>query len=853
MQFQNRDTFIKAVASEKITLVHIDAKTRAYVFDGPVSNIYSKFVPYFVSGLKQSDQELTKVESQAAVIEGTFFYDIQTSIVYFRPFSDADPQSVEMIVTYRFFYADKGLTTSHDLADISEDVFYDGRFISGPGYKHKIGIDQALTSLVGEGTLALHNEDGGLDDIFDKLIFENQLVTIYTWNTDLNPSDARVIYRGRVTNKTYDTNQVKFKVKDEIFSLLDAPQMAAYTAQDNVSQSAQGQYKRRVYGRVDGLKCQSVDQIGDGFTLTGSLTIASNSTQLLGSGTLFLSEVSQNDKIIVGTQEFTVERVESNSVITTTDESDFGFSGQLGVNSPDRGTAVKNRTFLATGHECAEVTRQIVSVPQFNRFVVDNTNGLFAGDFVEFLDTSERLEIKNVAPGNIVVLQQNMVTKPGNGTYIKRQPIQEVYIGNKRVNADDYTINNTGGECGLSLTADAEFNLANPKNTVFSGSFATGSRVVNITTTEVSLSDVFQPGDWVKPDDITYTTFYRVVNVNDTSLDLESPFVEAPISDVIELISPEYIEDDTVVSVNILGKTVDGTATGEWIQTAPQVHVDLLSDVGITDINTQSFVDGEVDAWQLVSMAIPYSFNSKTLPTVKDIVDRLNKSVRGSLTLDNNLLIKFQTLNVYTGENLVEIKDNDVIDWKITATNGKTYRTAQVRYRFKDVDLATLEEGNNFVSHESEFVKRYIGTTKIDELDLYIYDDTAAKILARRHLYYNQLGTATLTLKSDLRLENVEIGDVVIANFERLYKRFGDSAVNKKTMLVVGKTVTGESTDFVLSDLGNTFNTSSYITPNDASEYNVADENDKLIYGYITDNQGIVDNDEDTAGVHLIS
>lgn len=853
MQFKNRSEFINAASSEKITLAHVNAKARLYVFNGPTLDIYSKTVPHFVQSLKQDTQELTKVDNLASVVAGTFFYDIETSTLYTRLVGDADPSTVEVIATYTFFFADKGLSLPHDLQNISNDVFYQGRLKSSPGYNHKIGIDQALTSLVGEGTLVLHNEDGGLDDVFDKLVFENQDVTIYSWNVDLQPEDARAIYRGRITNKSYDSTTVKFKIKDQIFSLLDAPNMQAYTSADNVAESVLGQYKRRVYGRVDGLRAQSTDQIGDGYTLTGTVSILSNSVSLTGTGTLFLSEVVQGDTIIVGTQEFDIEEVVSDTQITVSDEAEYGFSGQPAVATSERGTSVKNRTFIAAGHECAEVTRTVLSVPQFNRFVVDNTDGLFAGDFVEFLDTSERLEIKTVAPGNIIVLQQNMVQKPAVSTFVKRQPIQEVYIAGKRVNSNDYTITNTGGECGFTLTADAEFNLARPKNTAFQATFTNGSKNVNISTTELSLSEVFSPGDWVKPDGLTYTTFYKVVNVKDTSITISTNFADPTTTDIVEILSPDYVQDDTIVSVNILGKTVDGTATGEWIQTVPAVCKDLIADVGITVVNSQSFTDGEVEAHQLVSMALPTSFSSKSIPKVKDIVDKLNKSVRGSLTLDNDLLIKFQTLNVYAGENLLEIRDEDVIDWKITATNGKTYKTAQVKYRFSDVDLATLEDGNKFVSFDSEFVSRYIGTTKVDEIELYLYSDLDAEIMAHRHLYYNRLGTATLTIKTDLRFEDVEIGDVVIANFTRLYKRFGDASHRKKTMLVIGKTLTGSGTELILSDLGNTFNTSGFITPNAAPDFTAASSDEKLIYGFITDNQGIVDNEEDTAGVHLIS
>ena len=848
-----RSEFISAASSEKITLVHVNAKKRLYIFNGPVSNVYSKTVPHFVDGLKQDNQDLVKVSELGAVVEGTFYYDIETSVLHARFFGDVAPTTVEVIATYKFFYSDKTLTMTHDLLDISEDVNYDGRIVTSPGYKHKIGIDQALTSLVGEGTLHLKNQDGGLDTIFDTLIMENQDVVIYSWNPDLSPSESKVIYRGKVTNKSYDGTDVKLKIKDNLFALLDAPNMTAYKADDNVSESVQGQYKRRVYGRVDGLRCQSTSQIADGISLTGAVSMPANSVLLSGTSTLFLSEVVQGDQIKIGLQEFTVDEVLDDTSITVSDEAEYGFSGQVALMTPNRGSTLRNRRFVGTGHVCAEVTHTITAVQQFNRLKLDATDGLFPGDFLEFTDTSERIEIKNIAPGNIVVLQQNMVTKPAVSTDAVRRPIQEVYVGSKRVNADDYAIFNTGNECGIVLQDDVEFNLSRSKNTIFNATFTNGSRTITVSTTEVSLEEIFEPGDWVKPDDITYTTFYKVVNVKADELTISIAFAEANITDTAEIKSPDYIEDDTVISVNILGRTEDGTATGVWIQNAAQAEKDLLKDVGIITVNDQSFIDGQDDAYQLISMAIPKSFTSKSLPKVKDIVDKLNKSVRGSLTLDNDLLIKFQVLNVYTGESLVEIKDSDVIEWKIKSTNGKTYKTALGRYRFTDVDLSTLDSGNKFFSFDSEFVERYIGTNKVDELDLYLYKTLDAEIATHRHLYYNRLGVATLTITTDLRLENIEIGQVVIADFDRLYKRYGDSTFRKKTMLVIGKTLTGERTTLQLSDLGNTFNTSSFITPNAAAEYSLATEDKKLIHGYITDNQGITDSDEDTAGVHLIS
>lgn len=854
MRFKNRAEFIEAESSEKLTMAHVHGKQRLYVFNGPSSLIYSKQVPYFVNRLKQNDNYFTRVgDLLSLTFQGQFYYDIKSSTLYFRPFSDLNPKTVEIIAEYRFFFSDVGINCTWNLQDVSEEVFYDGRIKAAPGYKHKIGIDQALTSLVGSGTLNLHASDGDLDSIFDKIIFENQSVVIYSWNRDLQPSEAKVIYRGRITNKTFNTEDISFTIKDPIFELLEPPANSVYSDSDNVNDSAKGQYKRLVYGRVDGLRCQSIDQIANGYALTGTLSAVADQTKIFGTGTQFLNEVLQDDEITVGTQTFTVERVISNTELDISDEPDFAFSGQPAVNKPNRGYEGKNRIFLSTEHECTQQTKTIVAVPQLNRIVLDNVDGLFPGDFITFQSTSERLEIKNTAPGNIVVLRQNMINRPTVGSNATRQPIQRVYINGRLIPAGKYTVNNSGS-CGLTLSSDVEFSIAKIRTANFILNFTNGLREVTYTGGgEISLDEIFSPGDWIKPEDVTYTTYYKISYIDGNSIYLTQSFSNPTISDIAKYKSPDYVNDDSVISADILGKTVSGLANGVWISTVAQAERDLLSQIAISDINETSFTNGAVDGNQLVSIAIPENFNSKSLPQTKDIIDKLNKSISSSLTLDNDLKIKFQVLNAFTQAELPIITDFDVIDWNIKTVNGKGFNKAVAKYRFSDVNSSTLEQGNQIYTFESEFVNRYIETGKINELDLYLYNQNEAQISAHRNLYQNRLSVGTVTIKSDLRLENVEIGSVVIVDFNRMYKRFGDIDVRKKVMLVTGKTVTGEGTEFELSDLGNTFNTSSYITENTANEYSLATENEKLINGYITDNQGIVEDLEDTAGVHLIS
>lgn len=933
MAFKNRQEFISAAASEKITLATVNARTRLYVWQDEGGGIWSKVVPNFVAELIEDGAKMVPGVDEVSLSDGQFYYDIVTTTLYAKFTGSVAPNTIEVIVTYKLFFSDKGLSLPHDLQNVSTDVHWSGRIVTSPGYKHKIGIDQSLRSLVGEGTLQLKNQDGGLDNIFDTYIFENQEVVIYSWNPDLQPAESRVIYRGRITNKYYDGIDVKLKIKDQIFSLLDSPSLTQYGDADNVSDSVKGQIKRRIYGRVDGLRCQSVDQIADGIQLTGtfsanakpqksaniegilttnSLSVNNNGEEftvgdivlvgkdadnlgyvdtiinifydsindeydltfavgwagpnpnpiigqnierfshLIGTGTQVLTEVRQNDKIIIGNQEAEVKRVISDTLIIVGDEFDYAFANSTAKLVPDRGSKLRNRDFVAAGHICAEVTHSITEVIQLNRVRVNSTEGLFSGDFVEFIDTGERIEIKNIAPGNIIVLQQNMINRPAVSSDVIRRPIQEVYIAGVRINPADFTINNTT-DCGLSFSSDAEFNIAREKNSSFTGEFINGSRVVSFSISEISLADVFRPGDWVKPNDLTYFNYYEIVNVNDKTLELATTFTDPSTTELVEYKSVEYIEDDTIVSVNILGKTEDGTANGVWISTVAQAQRDLIEDIGINTYNSQSFIDGQEISPQLISIAIPSAFTSKTLPDVKGIIDNLSRSTNSSLTLDNDLLIKFKTLNVAAADDLIIIKDSDVIDWDIKATNGKTFRRVISNYRFVDVDNATLERGNQSYDFNSTFVERYIETNKVENLELYLYEERDAKIATHRFAYYNQLGTATLTITTDLRLENIEIGQEVIVDFERMYRRFGSDTFKKKVMLVAGKTLTGERTELILSDLGNTYNRSSFITPNSAPDWSSATDEEKLLYGYITDNQGIVNNEEKTANIHLIS
>lgn len=850
MAFTNRTQFTESAASEKLILAHVNAVTRLVTWTLDSGAIYKRQTTHFVNALKKNDVDLTRVATLGDLAQGTFYYDIFNSTLYTWLDDSSDPQIHEMIVEYRLFFANNPISLPWNFDPTESDVYYSGRILENPGFKHKIGIDQQLTSTIGSGTLKLENNDAELDSIFDRFIFENKEVKIYSWHRDLGIEEAKVIFIGKITDKTYTSSSISFTIKDAIFDLNENVPQGVFTEDDNVNTDTQGNYKRWIYGRVDGLKAQSIDQIRDGYSITGTVSFNTESVTMTGNGTLFLNETSPGDTLTVETLEFKIEEVVSDTEITLSKTPDYAVSGLGAIIMPNSGVVTKNREFFVADHACALVTKQVIEIKQFNRIVLSDTVGLESGDFIEFT-TGERREIKNIAPGNIIVLRQNVGTLPTISSYAIRRPIQQVYVSGTRLVESDYTINTTPSKTTISLTETAEFNIAPVRDYSFSLDFVNGSRTVNYSGSQ-PLTEFLSTNDWIRPSNLTYTTYYQILSVSDTNITLRSAFSEASITDTIQAKQPNYIIDDTIVSCDVLGRTEDNTPSGTWIRTSAQVVKDLLSNIGITNINTSTFSETSDKVNQLISMTLPSSPGTEST-TIKEAIDRINKSTRCALTLDSNLSLQYKSIIVSAPEEFTIIKDSDVIRWSIKSTNGKNYRYSTIRYRHQDVDRNTLEPGNNVSTASSEFVSRYIGNKTTFQDDFYIYNSTAAKIAAEREIYYNSLGRSEISVESDLRLESVDIGDLVLLDFDRLYKRFGDITTRRKLVACVGKTVTGERIKLDFSDYGNTYNTSAFITSNTANGFNLSDSDDKIKNGYITDENSIVDNDEETNKTNLIS
>lgn len=848
MSFQSRDEFISAFGSEKITIARVYGKERVLPWTLHSGTTYKTNVEHFVFEVYEDFGKLDYNSDKDALASLEYHYDPATNELFINV--TTDPNNSEIIATYVFFYGSAHLNIPWDLDALSPHVHYEGRIQRSPGFRHQIGIDQDLVSIIGTGSLKLINLDGGLDQIFERIIFDNQLLEIFSWNRDLDISEARPLYRGKITAKRFDSEYAWFEVKDEFVDLKSNYPLSIYGDSENVVDSVKKHYKREIYGRVDGLKLQSVDQVGNGFAISGTVSGTPVSKTLTGTGTSFLSQVSPEDRLFIGSQEFTVASVSSNTALNVERDPDFPFSNLPVRIVPSIQQRNKNRIHFVANHECARISKTLVSINQLNRVTLNNVDGLFVGDFIEF-STLERIQIKGFAPGNLVVLVKNLVSFPTVGTPVTRQPIQQIYVNGARILDADYTIQNNV-DTRVVIASLAEFNIAQPKNYNISMVFTNGSRGIT-TSASVDLREFFKPRDWIKPDNISYTTFYEVLAVGETSITIRTNFAQANITSIIQGKHPDYITDNTVVSCDVLGQTENGLAEGPWLFSPSQILRDVLLRSGLTKINETSFSDGFLVNKQVLSVVMPTNPGQSSI-SYKTIIDKVARSTNSVITLDNGLNIKYEIVSPKIEDEPLEINDFDIISWDVETISGKNIRNSIVRYRLTDVDLANLEEsGAEIATYTSEFVEKYIGTDNTDERDTNLYNAFEANIYANRLVYHQSVGRSDITINTDLRLENVEIGDVVLLDLKRLYRRTGSNQSKKKAMFVFGKTLDGTRTQLKLTDYGNMYNRSSIITPNDAPDWTAATDEEKIKYGYITDTQGIVNDEKSTSNIHLIS
>jgi len=846
--------------SEKLVLVHLEPNERLLVWALNSGSVYQKTVNHYIINIKEGGIDLTERTTLGGIVgSGEWFFDSTNKILYVRGLTDVDPSNVFTTSTYRLFFSNRSVNLPFDL-NTGKTVPYKDILKKTSKFGSKVDPDDFTgIALSGTGSLRFENNEGFFNTIFDKLFWEGADASVYSYSDTLLPSNAQILYRGEITTKSFSPKQVSFNIRDVVERLRSEIPLNAYTISDGVfNEDILSTFKRRIYGRVAGLLVQSLDQTLDGVNLTGTFSGTAASSTITGVGSSLLAELSPEDTVffidvLTGDEvEFKVDSIASDVSFTVTETITDTFTALVLTQRPDRALRRGNRTHLVSDHEIREPQSTISSIDvnfPLNRFTLADASEFSPGD--DIFVVSDKAVINRIS-GNEVVLVQDLPSAPSISDKVFRAAIQKVFVGSKElILTRDFTITNTSGVCKLVLDAQAELNIRRPSN--LNGTSLTFTNVGRaVTGTATTFLVDIKPGDWLLP--IGRTVYHEVLQINsDTSLDLRVPYSEATITAATLIKRPNYVEDDTPITVDCFGKTKDGLSTGADITTGAEVVEDLLKEAGLASrLETGSFTEAEIDAPYLISLKLPLDKDDER-PIVRDIINLVNKSVFGNLHTNTSLKIEYNVLSPKKKSSASTIvTDDNILSWSVEASGKNIVKTVNSKYRHFDSGRFTGDQGSLTFSNTNSFINNISNISREETIDLYLYEIDEVTIVTQRVSLLREAANSVIKIKAKLGFIDASIDDVIYFEFDRLFERFGTSNDLSKIGVVVSVKKDGLSVDFSLTDLSSMFNKVCSIASNSSVIYANSNANGRAVKGYLTDSNGIVNSLNETYKMNVI-
>lgn len=335
--------FKNQTRSQKVVLVTLESKKQFKVFSLVSGTIYEKSVGFFVVGVNAGGVSLEQTTGTPGV--GQFSFNAQTGKVTLN--TGVDPVTQSVFFTFRHFFSTLPAALPYDL-NTGSVVDWEPR-IKNDVSDLKLELDYENTGIALEtsSNAVFINTDGFFDPIFDTHIFEGQAVRFYTWGTTLLPSEAKLIYRGTITDKAFSTSEIRFTFKDSLSVMRQVLQWSSFQESDfsgKPNNTVLGKPKRLVFGTMEKLRTTSLDVVGSGYTLTGTVVGDANrnlldgtvqgtsgGNTLTGTGTFFTSQLAPGNRILVQTPlneyTFTVSTITNDLSLTITGTFPASFLG----------------------------------------------------------------------------------------------------------------------------------------------------------------------------------------------------------------------------------------------------------------------------------------------------------------------------------------------------------------------------------------------------------------------------------------------------------------------------------------------------------------------------------------------
>lgn len=840
-------------ASEKITLATIESSKRliGWVLDSGSIYKLTNFDVQIIVSIEDSGSSYTEVNSVASITAGKFYNDRTNKILYLRASDSSNPNSRFLYLKQRHFFSNRPVSLPYDLSS-GVHVYWEPQ-IQGTS---EFGVEldnrnQLGIGIEGSGQLTLYNDNIFWPANYDKLIFENHNVKIYSYGSTLSgsllpASEAKLIYRGKIVSKSYSRTRITFRLNDLLSQLRGEVNLALLSSivgvriPDNLIESKQ----RRIYGRVFGFRPTNIDQVLTGYPLSGTITATNGSDAITGVGTLFLKELSPDDSIIISGVDFTVESVNSNTSITLS-ESYTGptVTGSSALVDPELPKKYINRDWKLSHHSLRQPETTIVNSNSTNFFEVGSTRDFYVGD--DIVVGSEIVPIQRTS-GNFVKTSQTLTGSPTNGTSVIRPCVQNVKINNtKLVFNRDYTVDAVNGT--LSLTEDAEFNIAEIRGLNGTVTFTNGSRTV--TGSNTTFASQLQPSMWIRLNG--QADFFEILSIeSDTALTLRTASTYSGTSSGTYKPVIYFNQDTDVLSCDILGITESGAKDGILISKGPQIVKHLIQDAGISDIDTASFTLSNDLAESQLGLVVPEKYDDKKTNKYRDIIAQINQSIFGSLIQNNSFQLQYNILSPKKPTSLTEFREHDILSFKVETNNQEMVKTVNINYKFMEFNPGVLMNSNLVSTKTSSIASLVVKTERIKDINTLLIDQESARIYSNRWAFILELGSGIVSFDTKLQAAELQVNNVIQIIHQKFYERLGGG--KRKIAAIQSIKKSGSGVSIEVEDLSNAFTRCGTITENDALNFANSSEDDKVLQGYVTDTYGMQLNNPDTYGINLI-
>lgn len=841
--------------SRKLTLVVAEASKRlmGWVLDSGSIYRIDDFDFSVIAKIEESGNALTEVSSLSSVVAGSFFNDRRNKRLYLRSFGSVNPNSIFVVLTAKNFYSNAALILPHDLSSGKEVEWLPMvKNTSGFGVESD-NSDQIGVAVEGGGKIDFVNDREYWKPRYAKLQWENQIIQVYSLIDDLPATEAKKIFDGRIKAKQYQATQVSFTVQDLLSEI-----RANYPLQDlseipglRITESLMAAKARRIYGRLFGHVATPVDQVlEEGYPLTGTVSLTNGSATIMGSGTLFLKEVSPNDTVIIMGLEFTVEDVIDDDEILLTEE----YVGPNGAGEtinikPDFPKPYINRKFKVAGHATRQVDVEVVEVVSLNKFILTSVDDLFPNDEILF-GNGERLTINRVNVLNSSIqTNENALLAPLPGETVTKPSVQNLRINNGRrlLFSRDFDYDADTGM--ITLEEDAEFNTTPTR--AINGSLSFTNTLRTVTGTGTAFESQLRPGYWIRSKG--QSTYFEVLAIDsDTSLRLRTPATYTQAGEAQYRAVRNFNEEEDTMSCDIVGTTDDGTKEGNLLVSGPEIVRDMLDKAGLSSIiDGASFDFANSIAPYHIGFAIPKTFDSKNESIFRDLINEVNFSILGSLIQTNDFELSYSILRPRKLDSFANrFEDADIMSFTADSDNDRIIRTAIVEWMPKEYNflsgkssIQTKQKTSNF----GQYITRISQSKTIPSL---LVDGNDAIMFANRWAFFLEMGSTIIKMSTKMQGARLQVNDLVAVFYSKLFDRVGGGT--RKLSAVQRVTQDGASVDIETEDLSNAFNRVAAITPDDAPDYDESTETQRFFNSFITDSFGMMNNDAETHGLNLI-